>query len=101
MPGSKALQTFWTDDTLTHEVEAKGKILSACLNDIAEEYPEAKATVRGRGLIQGLHCDVENLAQETIEEAFRRGVIAETSGPRSEEPTSELQSLLSISYAVY
>src|SRR3546814_1900583 len=44
---TKALETFWTDDTLTHEVEAKGKILSACLNDIAEEYPEAKATVRG------------------------------------------------------
>jgi len=81
---SKALETFWTDDALTREVEAKADVLSNCLEQIAEEYPEANATARGRGLIQGLHCDVEGLAQETIEEAFRRGAIAETSGPTSD-----------------
>ncbi|MEX2376335.1 MAG: aminotransferase class III-fold pyridoxal phosphate-dependent enzyme, partial [Dehalococcoidia bacterium] len=81
---TKALETFWTDDVLTREVEAKADVLSNCLDNIAEEYPEAQATARGRGLIQGLHCDVEGLAQDTIEEAFRRGVIAETSGPTSD-----------------
>src|SRR5690606_38007038 len=51
---------------------------------IADAYPEAQATWRGRGLIQGLHMNVEGLAQEVIEEAFRRGVIVETSGPTSD-----------------
>ena len=81
---TKALETFWTDDTLTHEVGEKAKALSARLETIAYAYPEAHASVRGRGLIQGLHCNVEGLAQDVIEEAFRRGVIAETSGPTSD-----------------
>ncbi len=81
---TKALETFWTDNTLTHEVGEKAKVLGARLETIAGAYPEARVTVRGRGLIQGLHCDVEGLAQDVIEEAFRRGVIAETSGPTSD-----------------
>ena len=81
---TKALETFWTDDTLTQEVGKKAKALGGRLETIADAYPEAHATVRGRGLIQGLHCDVEGLAQDVIEEAFRRGVIAETSGPTSD-----------------
>jgi len=81
---TKALDTFWQDDALTREVGKKAQVLSARLETIADAYPEAQATVRGRGLIQGLHCDVEGLAQGVIEEAFRRGVIAETSGPTSD-----------------
>jgi diaminobutyrate-2-oxoglutarate transaminase len=81
---TRALETFWTDNTLTQEVGEKAKALSARLETIADAYPEAHASVRGRGLIQGLHCAVEGLAQDVIEEAFRRGVIAETSGPTSD-----------------
>lgn len=81
---TKALETFWQDDSLTREVESKAVTLCRRLDEIAEEFPEAKATAHGRGLIQGLHCAVEGLAQQTIEEAFRRGVIAETSGPTSD-----------------
>lgn len=80
----KSLELFWQDDALTREVDSKAITLCRRLDEIAEEFPEAEATARGRGLIQGLHCGVEDLAQETIEEAFRRGVIAETSGPSSE-----------------
>ena len=81
---TKALETFWQDDALTREVESKAVTLCRRLDEIAAEYPEAEASARGRGLIQGLHSGVEGLAQETIEEAFRRGVIAETSGPTSD-----------------
>ncbi|MCA9848032.1 MAG: diaminobutyrate--2-oxoglutarate transaminase [Dehalococcoidia bacterium] len=81
---TKTLETFWQDDALTREVESKAVTLCHRLEAIAEEYPEAEASARGRGLIQGLHSGVEGLAQETIEEAFRRGVIAETSGPTSD-----------------
>lgn len=81
---TKTLQTYWSDDTLSREVETKGKVLRERLERIADAYPEAQATWRGRGLIQGLHMNVEGLAQEVIEEAFRRGVIVETSGPTSD-----------------
>ncbi len=78
---TKALEEFWTDDTLTREVQRKEDLLRARLKAIAARAPEAQPAVRGRGLIQGIQLGVEGLAQEVIEEAFRRGVIIETSGP--------------------
>jgi len=56
-------------------------LLQGRLNAIAAAYPEAEPTVRGRGMIQGIELGVEGLAQEVIEEAFRRRAIIETSGP--------------------
>jgi diaminobutyrate-2-oxoglutarate transaminase len=78
---TRALEEFWTDDALTRDVERKASLLQGRLEAIAAEFPEANPQVRGRGLIQGIQCDVEGLAQDVIEEAFRRGVIVETSGP--------------------
>ncbi|MGE3962426.1 MAG: aspartate aminotransferase family protein, partial [Dehalococcoidia bacterium] len=62
---TKALETFWQDDTLTREVEAMAITLCRRLDEIAEEFPEADLTARGRGLIQGLRSGVEGVAQET------------------------------------
>ncbi|MEX2375983.1 MAG: aminotransferase class III-fold pyridoxal phosphate-dependent enzyme, partial [Dehalococcoidia bacterium] len=78
---TKALEEFWTDDTLSRDVARKAEMLHERLEAIAEAFPEAEPTVRGRGLIQGIQLGIEGLAQEVIEEAFRRGVIVETSGP--------------------
>ncbi|MEX1021823.1 MAG: diaminobutyrate--2-oxoglutarate transaminase [Dehalococcoidia bacterium] len=81
---TKALEEFWTDDTLTQEVDRKAVIVKDALDDIAREYPEAMPTVRGRGLIQGIRCEVDGLADEVARESFKRGVILETSGPTSD-----------------
>ncbi len=78
---TKALVEFWTDDSLTQEVARKGAMLHERIEAIARAFPEADPVVRGRGMIQGIQLGVEGLAQEVIEEAFRRGVIIETSGP--------------------
>jgi diaminobutyrate-2-oxoglutarate transaminase len=75
---------YWTDDKLTREVERKAAIIKRRLEEIAAHFPAAKATWRGRGLIQGLHCDVPDLASEATSAAFERGLIIETSGPDSE-----------------
>lgn len=81
---TRALEEFWQDDALTQEVDRKAARLEDDLRDIARAYPEAQATQRGRGLIQGLHSEVEGLAEEVARGAFERGVILETSGPNSE-----------------
>lgn len=81
---TRALEEFWQDDSLTQEVDRKAAFLQRELEDIARGYPEAQATHRGRGLIQGLHCGVEGLAEEIASVAFERGVILETSGPTSD-----------------
>ena len=48
---------------------------------MVEQYPNMFVEARGRGLIQGLECRQEGLADKLSAAAFERGLIAETSGP--------------------
>jgi diaminobutyrate-2-oxoglutarate transaminase len=79
----EAMRTYWADDQLTQDVERKGDHLVKALEALAAAYPELDATVRGRGLIQGLVC-AEGLAGKISKEAFEHGLIVETSGAESE-----------------
>ncbi|MEX2032409.1 MAG: diaminobutyrate--2-oxoglutarate transaminase [Dehalococcoidia bacterium] len=79
-----ALREFWSADDLSQEVDRKARLVAAGLESLADAYPEANGTVRGRGLIQGIYCDVEGLAGQVARGAFERGVILETSGPNDE-----------------
>jgi diaminobutyrate-2-oxoglutarate transaminase len=81
---AKAALDFWTDDSLTREVERKGDATRKALADLAADHPEIQAEVRGRGLINGLACNVEGLAPAVCEAAFERGLLMETSGPESD-----------------
>ncbi|TDQ35418.1 diaminobutyrate--2-oxoglutarate transaminase [Aureibacillus halotolerans] len=81
---SKALKTFWSNDTFQKNVQGKSVVISETLQSFAENYPELKAEARGRGFMQGIACGVEGIAEKICEEAFSRGVIMETSGPQSE-----------------
>ncbi len=81
---TRALEEYWQDDALTLEVDRKAATIEDSLRGLARAYPEAQAHHRGRGLIQGLHCEVEGLADEVARNAFDRGVILETSGPTSD-----------------
>lgn len=76
-----ALETYWTDSALTDGVAAKGELLRAELERIAAEHPEQGFVVRGRGLMQGIACDIDRtLAGRISKAAFRRGLVIETSG---------------------
>ena len=75
---------FWTDDSLSREVERKGAIVEAALTAMAERHPDMKPEVRGRGLMRGLALRVPEVADAVCAEAFKNGVIMETSGPDSE-----------------
>ncbi len=75
---------FWTDDSLTRDVERKGAMVEAALSDMAARHPDMKPEARGRGLMRGLALGVPEAADAVCAEAFANGVIMETSGPDSE-----------------
>jgi len=81
--GTEALR-FWEDDAFARQVQEKGQTVRRALEAIAKRHPEARPEVRGRGLMQGIACGIEGLAEKVADEAFKRGLILETSGPSSE-----------------
>lgn len=76
--------TYWEDDTFSRAVYEKSQALRSMLERIAAKYPEARAHVRGRGLILGLAMEIDGLVERVSQEAFERGLIIETCGPRDE-----------------
>jgi diaminobutyrate-2-oxoglutarate transaminase len=47
-------------------------------------HPELEGELRGRGLMQGLAVEGEGVAEAICMAAFERGLLVETSGPKSE-----------------
>lgn len=78
----------WRDDArtpartpaLTQTVERKAARIRAELEAICAEQEQLRATPRGRGLLQGLHTPLPNLAEQIAAAAFERGLLVETSG---------------------
>lgn len=79
----KALD-YWKNDDFAEDIQAKGDYLDGFIETIIEKYPEIKGKHRGRGLMQGVACQVDGIAGEICEEAFERGLLMETSGPNDE-----------------
>ena len=75
---------YWRDDSFSRDIAAKSETVRSALQDMAEKYPALEGTVRGRGLIQGLHFPEAGAAEAVCREAFKRGLIMETSGTDSE-----------------
>lgn len=78
-----ALEHFWKTDELTKKVNHDAAIVRDVLFAIADMY-DGEFEVRGRGLIQGIQFEDESLANKISHEAFKRGLIVETSGPSDE-----------------
>lgn len=72
--------SWWVDDSLTNEVHRKSEMIRSELDSIAAEHESLRATVRGRGFLQGLHTPIGGLASEICAAAFERGLLMETSG---------------------
>ncbi len=77
---TKALD-YWTNDEFACRTMAKSEIVTAALRSLADAHPAARASLRGRGMIQGLHSPVPGLAGAAATAAFERGLVLETSGP--------------------
>ncbi len=77
-----ALEKFWSDDTFKNEVAEKAKILETRLKRIADMVPGAR--LKGRGMMRGVDVGSGELAEQICAEAFRNGLIIETSGSYDE-----------------
>lgn len=76
---------YWETDQLRREVTQKAAFVENRLKGIVADYPDMAFEHRGRGLLQGLKCPVENdFAGRVVQDSFGRGLIIETSGPNSE-----------------
>ncbi|WP_020006304.1 diaminobutyrate--2-oxoglutarate transaminase [Salinicoccus albus] len=76
--------TNWENDELSKSVQEKAEILTDKIQLWVKNYPELKAEARGRGLMQGIAIHVDGMADDICGEAFKRGLIVETSGPDDE-----------------
>lgn len=79
-----ALLQYWQDDELERRTLANAKRMDEVLHEIARVNPGLRATVRGRGMAYGLACGVPGMAERIAEQAFKHGLIVETSGADSE-----------------
>lgn len=75
---------YWQDDAFEQAIDNKAKKVRAFLSDIVERFPELDGEVRGRGLMQGIACGVDNVAGQISKAAFERGLLMETAGPEDE-----------------
>ena len=80
----QALEHYWSDGAFTREVQAKETLVRDWLENMIHSHPEADLSVRGRGLIQGLVSGVPGLANKIAAQAFKGGVVIETSGANDE-----------------
>ncbi|WP_226663584.1 diaminobutyrate--2-oxoglutarate transaminase [Microbulbifer aggregans] len=75
-----AIDNFWSDDKFAKEVQRKGDYIGMRLQKIVDEYGDGNMTTRGRGMFRGLNCVSGDLASQITREAFRNGLVIETSG---------------------
>ncbi|WP_160152501.1 diaminobutyrate--2-oxoglutarate transaminase [Microbulbifer sp. ALW1] len=75
-----AINHYWSDDKFAKEVLRKGDYIEQRLSTIVEKYGDGNMTTRGRGMFRGLNCVSGELADKITTEAFRNGLVIETSG---------------------
>ncbi len=77
--GTKALD-YWRDDALEEGTILKGLRIRERLGKMADMHPSNGLRVRGRGMIQGLVAEDDDLAGDICAAAFERGLVMETAG---------------------
>lgn len=75
-----AIEHYWSDDSFSQEIKRKGNYISSRLKNIVNLYGEGNFTTKGRGMFQGINCVNGDIAGKITRNAFKRGLIIETSG---------------------
>ncbi|AFA73005.1 diaminobutyrate--2-oxoglutarate transaminase EctB [Gordonia polyisoprenivorans VH2] len=79
---AKAIEHYWSDDSLSRDVHMKGRQINEVLSTLAARH-EGVST-RGRGMARGLVFAEPADAGKVCAAAFGAGLLAETSGPSDE-----------------
>ena len=77
------LEYFWADDDFAQSVHTRSAQLEDGLKRIVRKYGGGLSH-RGRGMMQGIACGDGETASAICADAFRRGLMIETSGPNDE-----------------
>ncbi len=80
--GRVALEKFWSDGAFADGVARRARVLADGLDRIAARIPGARR--KGRGMMQGVDVGSGDLADAICAEAFRNGLVIETSGAHGE-----------------
>ncbi len=75
---------YWETNKFSQEIAQKAEMVTSFLDYIIHEYPKLNAEKRGRGLMQGAACKNAEISELICQEAFKRGLLMETSGPVGE-----------------
>lgn len=73
-----AIEKFWADDAFQTELADKSALLTKALTQLAGLVPGA--TLKGRGLMQGVDVGSGALAGAICAQAYENGLVIETSG---------------------
>lgn len=72
--------SFWETADFEIEIMEKSKKITAFLNRMVKKYPDMQGTVKGKGFMQGIECQLDGFAEKVTKAAFDRGLIMETAG---------------------
>ncbi|WP_411954275.1 diaminobutyrate--2-oxoglutarate transaminase [Alkalibacillus sp. S2W] len=75
---------YWKDDQFEASIKQKVDVTHEFLHRLVKDYPELKGTVKGRGLMVGIACEDEGMAEKVAAQAFELGLIMETAGANDE-----------------
>ncbi|MEA2101191.1 MAG: diaminobutyrate--2-oxoglutarate transaminase [Thermodesulfobacteriota bacterium] len=77
---STQLLGYWDNDNLRDAVKYKETVLRGGLEKILEKYPELNGSIRGRGLIYGLHIPFRGFCEDVSARAFEKDLVIELAG---------------------
>lgn len=79
-----AIEHYWKDNSFSRDVQTKAELVTKRFKKIAEKQGQTELRLKGRGLMQGLECRSGEIASAVTAEAFKRGLVIETAGNRSQ-----------------
>jgi diaminobutyrate-2-oxoglutarate transaminase len=80
---TKAME-FWDNGDLSKAIAAKSDIMAEALSALPERHPALHIEVRGVGMVWGIEFVDADMAGRTSHEAFKRGLVIETAGAKSD-----------------
>jgi len=75
---------YWKNEIFCQQIQHNSDIMRHFLDKVVQEHSEIKGEVRGRGLMQGIACHIDGMAEKICANAFKRRLLVETSGPNNE-----------------
>jgi diaminobutyrate-2-oxoglutarate transaminase len=75
-----AIEHYWSDKWLSDEIKRKGRYTPERLESIVSQYGDGNFATKGRGMFQGINCVKGDIAGKSPRNAFKKGLVIETSG---------------------